>query len=184
MKTNSLFPCALSLALLGWVFAPERASTAPAPLDTQPKRLKRADSFLGVHFDFHAGPDCTEIGKNTTREMIENIIHLVGPDYLQIGCKGHRGLSSYPTQVGNQAPGFVGDPLRLWRQVTAEPPNETTSGSALAVLPLDRALSAEEFRRLSDAPPDVDRLANIATTRLCDQRRTRPEDPPTFRVAC
>jgi hypothetical protein len=52
--------------------------------------------------------------------MIENIIDLVHPDYLQIDCKGHPGLSSYPTKVGNPAPGFVGDPLRLWRQVTAE----------------------------------------------------------------
>ena len=86
----------------------------------EPPRLKRAESFLGIHFDFHAGPDCTEIGKNTTREMIENIIDQVHPDYLQIDCKGHRGLSSYPTKVGNPAPGFVGDPLRLWRQVTAE----------------------------------------------------------------
>lgn len=85
-----------------------------------PHRLKRAESFLGVHFDFHAGPDCTEIGKRTTRESIEHVIDLIHPDYLQIDCKGHPGLSSYPTKVGNQAPGFVGDPLRLWRQVTAE----------------------------------------------------------------
>jgi hypothetical protein len=120
MKTITPFSCALSLALLATAFAPECVSAAPTSSDTQPKRLKRADSFLGVHFDFHAGPDCTEIGKNTTREMIENIINLVGPDYLQIDCKGHRGLSSYPTKVGNPAPGFVGDPLRLWRQVTAE----------------------------------------------------------------
>jgi lysophospholipase L1-like esterase len=87
---------------------------------TMPQRLKRADSFLGIHFDFHAGPDCNAIGKNTTREMIENVINQVHPDYIQIDCKGHPGLSSYPTKVGNQAPGFVGDPLRLWRQVTAE----------------------------------------------------------------
>ncbi|MGZ8899620.1 MAG: hypothetical protein ACXW3Z_05950 [Limisphaerales bacterium] len=85
----------------------------------EPKRLKRAESFLGVHFDFHAGPDCKEIGKNTTPEMVERIIDLVGPDYLQIDCKGHRGLSSYPTKVGNPAPGFVGDPLKIWREVTA-----------------------------------------------------------------
>ncbi len=26
--------------------------------------------------------------------------------------------------------------------------------------------------------------ANIATTRLYDRRRTRPEDSPTFKVAC
>jgi len=87
---------------------------------TMPKRLKRAESFLGIHFDFHAGPDCTEIGKNTTREMIENVINQVHPDYIQTDCKGHPGLSSYPTKVGNPAPGFVGDPLRLWRHVTAE----------------------------------------------------------------
>ncbi len=85
-----------------------------------PKRLKRSESFLGVHFDFHAGKDCTEVGKNTTRAMVENILNQVRPDYLQIDCKGHPGLSSYPTKVGHQAPGFVGDPLRLWRQVTAE----------------------------------------------------------------
>ena len=85
-----------------------------------PKRLKRADSFLGVHFDFHAGPECNEIGKNTTRAMVEAIIDQVKPDYLQTDCKGHPGLSSYPTKVGNPAPGFVGDPLKIWRQVTAE----------------------------------------------------------------
>lgn len=84
-----------------------------------PKRLKRADSFLGIHFDFHAGKDCNEIGKNTTPEMIENILNQVHPDYLQIDCKGHPGISSYPTRVGNPAPGFVGDPLRVWRDVTA-----------------------------------------------------------------
>jgi alpha-L-fucosidase len=93
------------------------ASSATAPL---PKRLKRAESYLGLHFDFHAGPDCTEIGKNTTREMVEAIINSAHPDYIQIDCKGHPGLSSYPTKVGNPAPGFVGDPLRIWREVTAK----------------------------------------------------------------
>ena len=120
MKITFLFACAAGLALLGVVAPRESASAVAAASAAPPQRLDRADSFLGVHFDFHAGPDCTEIGKHTTREMIENIINLVGPDYLQIDCKGHRGLSSYPTKVGNPAPGFVGDPLRLWRQVTAE----------------------------------------------------------------
>src|SRR5512136_2466820 len=96
------------------------AAYGPMSAAEPPPRMKRADSFLGIHFDFHAGPDCTEIGKNTTREMIENVINQVHPDYIQIDCKGHPGLSSYPTRVGNQAPGFVGDPLRLWRQVTAQ----------------------------------------------------------------
>jgi hypothetical protein len=120
MKITFLFHFVVGLTVLGVVAASGSTSVAPGASDAEMRRLKRADSFLGVHFDFHAGPDCTEIGKNTTRGMIENIINLVGPDYLQIDCKGHRGLSSYPTSVGHQAPGFVGDPLRLWRQVTAE----------------------------------------------------------------
>lgn len=98
------------------------ASGAAAQTEKKnPERIRRKDAFLGVHFDFHAGKDCTEIGKNTTRAMIENVINQIHPDYLQIDCKGHPGLSSYPTKAGNPAPGFVGgDPLRLWRQVTAE----------------------------------------------------------------
>ena len=85
-----------------------------------PERLKRADSFLGIHFDFHAGPDCDQIGARTDREMIETILDMVQPDYVQIDNKGHSGYSSYPTKVGNPAPGFVGDQLKLWRDVTAE----------------------------------------------------------------
>jgi hypothetical protein len=83
-----------------------------------PPRMRRAEAFLGVHFDFHAGADCTEVGKRTTPEMVALVIEKVKPDYIQIDCKGHRGYSSYPTKVGNPAPGFVGDPLRVWRDVT------------------------------------------------------------------
>jgi hypothetical protein len=83
-----------------------------------PPRMKRADAFLGIHFDFHAGEDCKRVGARTTPEMIEEVIDKVKPDYIQIDCKGHRGYSSYPTKVGNPAPGFVGDPLRIWRDVT------------------------------------------------------------------
>jgi hypothetical protein len=52
--------------------------------------------------------------------MVEYILDTVKPDYVQCDCKGHPGRSSYPTKVGNQAPGFVLDPLRIWREVTAE----------------------------------------------------------------
>ena len=97
-----------------------RQALAQAASPALPKRLPRAKSFFGIHFDFHAGDDCKEIGKNTTRAMIEKIIDQARPDYLQVDCKGHRGLSSYPTRVGHPAPGFVRDPLRIWREVTAE----------------------------------------------------------------
>jgi hypothetical protein len=97
-----------------------RDAVRRGPVASPPKRLKRAESYFGIHFDFHAGSDCAEIGRNTTREMVGKIIDQAHPDYLQIDCKGHPGLSSYPTKVGNPAPGFVGDPLRTWREVTAE----------------------------------------------------------------
>ena len=93
--------------------------TESLQLSNEPERLRRDQSFLGIHFDFHAGADCTEVGKNTTPEMINAIIDMVHPDYVQIDCKGHAGYTSYPTKVGNQAPGFVGDPLRIWRETTA-----------------------------------------------------------------
>ena len=50
--------------------------------------------------------------------MVELIIDKVKPDYIQIDCKGHRGYCSYPTKLGNGAPGFYGDPLKIWRDVT------------------------------------------------------------------
>ena len=84
-----------------------------------PPRLKRADSFLGIHFDFHAGEDCKEVGKNTTPEMIEKIIDLVHPDYLQTDCKGHPACRAIRRRLDIHVPGFVGDPLRVWRDVTA-----------------------------------------------------------------
>jgi len=85
-----------------------------------PTRKKRSECFLGIHFDFHAGEDNYEIGVYTTAEMIRTILEKVQPDYVQTDCKGHPGYSSYPTKVGNPAPGISADALKIWRQVTAE----------------------------------------------------------------
>ena len=104
-------------AVLGTVFVCLLAHASHA---ADPPRMKRADAFLGIHFDFHAGDDCDRVGARTTPEMVELVIDKVQPDYIQIDCKGHPGYSSYPTKVGNPAPGFVGDPLRVWRDVTRE----------------------------------------------------------------
>ncbi len=106
-----------SSALLGAVLILLAAVVSEA---ADPPRMKRADAFLGIHFDFHAGKDCDRVGARTTPEMVQTVIDKVKPDYIQIDCKGHPGYSSYPTKVGNPAPGFVGDPLRIWRQVTRE----------------------------------------------------------------
>ena len=85
-----------------------------------PKRLRREDSYFGVHFDFHALLSDKNIGENTTPEMINAIIDLIKPDYIKVDTKGHPGISSYPTKVGNHGGSFVGDPLKVWRKVTEE----------------------------------------------------------------
>ncbi len=84
-----------------------------------PPRLDRAHSYFGLHFDFHAGPDCNEVGKNVDESMVNRLIDKVNPDFIQVDCKGHPGYSSYPTKVGNPVPGFVRDQLKIWRKVTA-----------------------------------------------------------------
>lgn len=84
------------------------------------KKLKRSESFLGIHFDFHAREDDVDIGKTTTQEMVQSVIDTVQPDYIQCDCKGHKGYSSYPTVVGNPAPNIYKDTLKIWREVTAK----------------------------------------------------------------
>lgn len=83
----------------------------------QPK--KRADSFFGIHFDFHATRNNKEIGKTFDAATIDSFLTIVKPDFVQVDCKGHPGYSSYPTKVGNQAGGYTKDILKIWREETA-----------------------------------------------------------------
>lgn len=66
----------------------------------KPAKISRKDSFWGLHFDFHAELDDSEVDRCLTRKMIEKIIDKVRPDYVQCDCKGHPGIASYPTEVG------------------------------------------------------------------------------------
>jgi hypothetical protein len=81
-------------------------------------RLKRTDCFFGIHFDLHASEDITDAGKTLTADMIDTFLLKVRPDFIQIDCKGHPGISSYPTKVGFHVKGFEKDPLKLWREIT------------------------------------------------------------------
>ncbi len=82
------------------------------------EKLKRADCFLGIHFDLHASEEITDAGKTLTYEMVDTFLTKVAPDFIQIDCKGHPGISSYPTKVGFHVSGFEKDPLMLFRNVT------------------------------------------------------------------
>jgi len=83
-----------------------------------PEKLRRADCFFGVHFDLHASEDITDAGRTLTPEMVDTFLTKVRPDFIQIDCKGHPGISSYPTKAGYHVKGFQKDPLRLWQEVT------------------------------------------------------------------
>ena len=84
------------------------------------QKLRRADCFFGVHFDLHASEDINDAGRTLTAEMIDTFLIRVKPDFIQVDCKGHAGISSYPTKAGSHVKGFQKDPLRLWRDVTSQ----------------------------------------------------------------
>lgn len=106
----------LSLALaatLAILDAPTRADDPPRPT--------RAQSDFGLHFDLHANLGIQNAGETLTEPMVEELLQAAKPDFIQIDCKGHPGVSSYPTEVpdATHVPGFVRDPLELIRRVTA-----------------------------------------------------------------
>jgi len=89
-------------------------------LSQNKEKLRRADCFFGVHFDLHASEDITDAGKTLSVEMVDTFLTKVKPDFIQIDCKGHPGISSYPTKAGNHVKGFDKDPLKIWREATAK----------------------------------------------------------------
>lgn len=84
-----------------------------------PHALRRADSFWGLHFDRHSVLTDSHLGKTLTGGMLDSLLNKARPDFIQVDCKGHPGVSSYPTKVGQQATSYDKDPLALIRKVTA-----------------------------------------------------------------
>ncbi len=81
------------------------------------KKLRRSESFWGLHFDRHTQLKDDHIGASLTEEMVDSMLLLARPDYIQVDSKGHPGVSSYPTKVGQQAAGYDKDPLKLIKKV-------------------------------------------------------------------
>ena len=80
-------------------------------------RKKRTEAFFGIHFDFHAAPG--QIVPSVYRpESFEAMLDAVKPDYAQCDTKGHPGISSYPTKVGNPPENCPHDVLKMIREVT------------------------------------------------------------------
>ncbi len=85
-----------------------------------PKAPRRADSFLGMHFDLHPNPSDPALGGDLRKEQVLRFLDAVKPDYVQYDCKGHVGWLGYPSAVGPSAPNIAQDSLAIWREATQE----------------------------------------------------------------
>ncbi|MCU0449558.1 MAG: alpha-L-fucosidase [Bernardetiaceae bacterium] len=107
------------VAVLGLLLAglaqptPGLGQTKPNP--DQPRL--RSEGFLGFHFDFHASRGDT-IGTTVTAQALDSLLTWAKPDYIQVDCKGHPGIASYPARVGYPAAFFQQDALKIYREVT------------------------------------------------------------------
>lgn len=114
----------------------------------------RSESFWGVHFDRHTQLTDEHIGSTLTEGMIDSVLKAVRPDYIQVDSKGHPGVSSYPTFVGQQAAGYDKDPLALIREVTWKR-NVALYVHHSGVMDINYVrLHPEEGRRNIDGKPD------------------------------
>jgi alpha-L-fucosidase len=102
--------------LFAWIFIIHLSSFGQTGHPAAEK--KQIDRFFGIHMDFHATAQSDEVGKTLSDAMVNGMLTLVKPDFLQVDCKGHPGYTSYPTTVGTPAPGIIKDPLRIFRNAT------------------------------------------------------------------
>lgn len=95
------------------------AAAAASRAIAQPARLRRKDSFFGLHFDLHPNDKDRVLGRDLTAEMADRLLERVKPDYVQYDCKGHAGYLGYESKVSTAAPNIVQDSLAIWRAATA-----------------------------------------------------------------
>ncbi len=78
------------------------------------------ERFFGFHFDFHAIYEDSLIGKDFNYDQINALLSKIKPDYIQVDVKGHKGYSSYPTNVGARTAKYYNDPLKFWERICKE----------------------------------------------------------------
>lgn len=77
-------------------------------------------AFFGLHFDIHATQEDILLGRDAHRAELLKEFQKVKPDFVQCDCKGHPGITSWPTKTGVAAKGIVKDALKEWRAATRE----------------------------------------------------------------
>ncbi|MDR2915584.1 MAG: hypothetical protein LBV74_12255 [Tannerella sp.] len=118
------------------------------------KKLSRTESFWGLHFDRHSQLTDKHLGASLTEGMVDSLLTMGRPDYIQVDSKGHPGVSSYPTKIGQQVESYEKDPLALIRKVT-EKKGVSLYVHHSGVMDMNYVrIHPEEGRRLPDGSPD------------------------------
>ena len=78
------------------------------------------DCYLGLHVDFHANANDTELGGGADPEVLAEQLRRMDVDYVQIDSKGDPGYTSYfaKTPGAQVCPGLKGDLVKAWRTAT------------------------------------------------------------------
>ena len=78
--------------------------------------------YFGMHYDLHANENDTDLGANADPETLVPLLKLMNPEWVQTDCKGHRGYTSWFSQVkdASVSPGTVKDAMAGWRAATKE----------------------------------------------------------------
>ena len=81
--TRRQFAISSTASAAAFAAAPGAAS-APAPR----ARLRRSESYFGLHFDLHPNENDTVLGRDVSAEMVGSLLDAVRPDYVQYGPGG------------------------------------------------------------------------------------------------
>ena len=81
------------------------------------QQLRRSEGYFGFHFNIHAAAQ-DSIGASVTAAMLDSLLQLTRPDFIQVDSKGHPGIASFPTQTGHPAAFFPRDVLQIFRETT------------------------------------------------------------------
>ena len=58
------------------------------------------------------------LGRDASVKQLIEQFEKIKPDFVQCDCKGHPGVTAWPTDVGVRSPGIVKDALAIWREAT------------------------------------------------------------------
>ena len=78
--------------------------------------------YFGMHYDLHANENDTDLGANADPEKLVPLLRMMNPEWVQTDCKGHRGYTSWFSEVkdASVSPGTVKDAMAGWRAATRE----------------------------------------------------------------